>query len=270
MSNEYLHGYTLQEQERLQNQANFLESRIFEKIELRDHFSLLEVGCGVGAQTEILLKRFPQLKITAVDIHPGQLNAAQERLSEESKRHQVQFVLAAAEKLPFESQTFDSAFLCWFLEHVSDPLRVLKESFRLLKTGGVLYATEVMNSSFYLYPQKPAIESYWKAYNELQIRMGGNPNVGSQLGNLLSQSGFSEIQVYPLFFLEDQRDSLKLSRTLDYWRDLLLSGLDSLIRLKLIETGIERKIQKEIEELKTFSQTVFCYTSIQGRGIRKV
>jgi len=37
---------------------------------------ILEVGCGVGAQTEILLRRFPKTHVTGIDLNDKQLEAA--------------------------------------------------------------------------------------------------------------------------------------------------------------------------------------------------
>ncbi len=42
---------------------------------------LIEVGCGVGAQTEILLRHFPDLHVTGVDASEPNLAAARESLA---------------------------------------------------------------------------------------------------------------------------------------------------------------------------------------------
>ena len=72
----YLHGFSRTEQERLIRQARLAESTVFHDIDMDGVRRLLEVGCGVGAQTEILLRRFPQLHVTGVDLSVSQLNAA--------------------------------------------------------------------------------------------------------------------------------------------------------------------------------------------------
>ncbi len=57
-NNKYLHGYEEVEQERLLEQAKVIESNIFDFIDYSDCQRLLEIGSGVGAQTEILQRRF--------------------------------------------------------------------------------------------------------------------------------------------------------------------------------------------------------------------
>jgi len=263
VSDFYLHGYTPQEQNRLRTQARFLEDRVFEKIDFLGASSLLEIGCGVGAQTEILLKRFPNTRITAVDREESQLAAA-------VKTDRVGFLKADAAHLPFKSNTFEGIFICWFLEHVPNPLDVLKEAHRVLQPEGVVYATEVMNSSFYLYPESSALTAYWKAYNELQVKMGGDPQVGIKLGNLFLQAGFSQVDTWPLFFHLDQRNPETLRQMLDYWKDLLLSAHEYLVENQLIDKAIVTSLETEIEELKRSPEAVFSYTSIQCRGFRKI
>ena len=63
----YLHGFSSVEQARLMKQARLLENTIFGNIDYTGVQRLLEVGSGVGAQTEILLRRFPELHVTCVD-----------------------------------------------------------------------------------------------------------------------------------------------------------------------------------------------------------
>ena len=77
----YLHGFSSVEQARLMKQARLLENTIFGNIDYTGVQRLLEVGSGVGAQTEILLRRFPELHVTCVDLNEAQLTAASHNLS---------------------------------------------------------------------------------------------------------------------------------------------------------------------------------------------
>lgn len=84
----YLHGFSGTEQQRLMTQARLLESSIFGQIDYSGARRLLEVGSGVGAQTEILLRRFPELHVTGV----GPRGSASRRSS-----HAASTALAAPE-----------------------------------------------------------------------------------------------------------------------------------------------------------------------------
>ena len=46
----YIHGFSSSEQARLIRQATVLEREVFRGLDFSDAVSLLEVGCGVGAE----------------------------------------------------------------------------------------------------------------------------------------------------------------------------------------------------------------------------
>ena len=60
----YIHGFSADEQDRLYQQARVHEENIFSQIDFSGQSNIVEVGSGVGAQTQILLERFPHLKIS--------------------------------------------------------------------------------------------------------------------------------------------------------------------------------------------------------------
>src|SRR5690606_27217810 len=114
---------------------------------------LIEVGCGVGAQTSILLRYFPDLHVTGVDRSEANLAKAAENLAAVPwATGRYELALGDAQKLPFAAGTFDAAFLCWILEHVADPMRVLSETRRVLRPGAPIVCTEVVNATFFIDP----------------------------------------------------------------------------------------------------------------------
>jgi predicted O-methyltransferase YrrM len=77
----YLHGYSVAERERLHRQARFLEPMVHDRLPYRRRKRLLEVGSGVGAQTEILLRHFPDLHVTGVELNDEQITEARRFLA---------------------------------------------------------------------------------------------------------------------------------------------------------------------------------------------
>src|SRR5258708_37027100 len=78
---DYLHGYSEHERDRLHRQARFLEPMVHDRLPFRRRRRLLEVGAGVGAQTEILLRHFPGIHITGIEINAAQIEAARRLLA---------------------------------------------------------------------------------------------------------------------------------------------------------------------------------------------
>src|SRR5688500_17143461 len=77
----YLHGFTKEEQERLYRQARFMQHMVHDRLPFRRAKRLIEVGCGVGAQTEILLRLFPDVHVTGVDRSETNLAHAKRHLA---------------------------------------------------------------------------------------------------------------------------------------------------------------------------------------------
>lgn len=260
----YIHGYSMQEQKRLLDQASFLKQFFYDYFDFSGSERILEVGCGVGAQTRILLNRFPHLVIDAIDNSRHQLSVAEKVLANDVKTGRVSLHHQRAEKLNFPSRHFDGAFLCWFLEHVADPVAILREIRRTMKPGGVIYCTEVHNASFYVHPPCVDMMRYWSAFNEQQLKMQGDPNVGSKLGSLLKQAGFTKIQVDSKTLLFDDRDRKLRREFLDYWETLLLSAAPCLTSSGAIPRNLVRKMRSEISRFKKLRNSVFLYTPFQA------
>ena len=167
----YLHGFTPREQDRLYHQARFMEHRVHDRLPFRRSRKLVEIGCGVGAQTEILLRRFPDVHVTGVDASRANLDRARAHLADIPwAGGRYEHTLQDATSLEFEADTFDGAFLCWVLEHVANPSRVLSEVRRVLRPGSPVVVTEVQNMSFFVDPYSPNTMSYWLAFNDPKRR----------------------------------------------------------------------------------------------------
>lgn len=263
----YLHGYSPDEQERLRRQARFLEPAVFRDIDYPGAQRLIEVGSGVGAQTEVLLRRFPGLHITCVDLNPSQLEAAQRNLGatpEWQGRYALQQADATA--LPFADHRFDSAFLCWVLEHVPSPAAVLADTRRVLAPGARIHITEVMNASLFIAPDAPNTMAYWSALNDFQRDQHGDPFVGARLGNLLQAAGYRDIVVQARTFHLDNRTPAERGAIFAYWEDLLLSAADQLRADDRVTTDTIEGMRSELHGLRHDPDAVFFYSFIQAHA----
>jgi len=263
----YLHGFSEVEQARLVKQARIAESTIFHNIDFTGARRVLEVGSGVGAQTEILLRRFPDLHATCVDFNQSQLDAARRNLGLMpwlEGRYTLQ--QADATDLPFEPRSFDSAFLCWVLEHVPSPARVLNEVRRVLSPGSTVYVTEVMNSSFLLDPYSPNVWRYWMAFNDFQYDSGGDPFVGAKLGNLLLAGGYRDVSTEIKTFHFDNREPGRRKVMIAFWEELLLSAAGQLLEAGRVTQDVVDDMQREMHQVQNDPNAVFFYSFVQARA----
>lgn len=96
-------------------------------------FRILDIGAGGGKEAKWLLKNKAK-EVCCLDISFPFLKLAQERL----KNKRVSFVVANAEKLPFENNSFDLAVFMGALHHLSDTNRVLKEAVRVSRRIAII------------------------------------------------------------------------------------------------------------------------------------
>lgn len=262
----YLHGYTEQEQERLYRQARFLEKSVYANVDFSDRNRIIEVGCGVGAQTQILLERFPHLRVQGIDASRKQIARARTHLKSAIHAGRAAFHIGDALHLPYADNEFDGGFVCWFLEHVQKPVEILREVHRVLKPGGVIYCSEVLNSSLFVHPYSPATLQYWFAFNDHQWNLHGDPFVGAKLANYLLASGFQSITTQAKIEFYDNRMPKRRAEFIEYWTSLLLSGAAGLMEAGRVTEATVREMTEELGRLKHDPDAVFFYAWIQARA----
>ncbi|WP_413290262.1 class I SAM-dependent methyltransferase [Bdellovibrio sp. HCB337] len=263
----YLHGFSEEEQNRLRKQAHFGEYTVYQDINLSNVTDLLEVGCGVGAQSEIILRRFPDLTLTGIDRSTKQLAVAQHNLAKTPYavgRFDLREMDATA--MEFDANSFDGAFLCWILEHVPDPIRVLSEVRRVLRPGSLVYITEVMNSSFFLDPYSPNVWKYWMAFNDYQLKQKGDPFVGAKLGNFLMSLGYNDIRTEIKTWFLDNRYPQARKECVEYWADLLLSASEQLVAANYVSAEVVEGMKEEMAKVANDPNAVFFYSFVQARA----
>ena len=267
---EYIHSFASTEQDRLIRQARFLAPWVQPGIDFSGCASVLEVGCGVGAQMQVLLGRFPHLRLTGVDRSPDQLARARNVLQPALSAGRARLVLGSGYDLPFAEHTFDGAYVIWVLEHLAEPLRALREIRRVLWPRGVLYCTEVFNTGLYTDPPCPAMATYWQAFNALQRRLGGDPDIGIRLGALLHEAGFADLRLADVSPLVDARleDAETRRETFDFWRALLFSAVPHLLAEGSVSQDLVAAVAAEFDLLTRTRGAVFQYAARQIRGVR--
>ena len=198
---DYIHGYSEQEQKRLIQQAEYWRRKLILKdINYQAGENLLEIGCGAGAVLGILGQNFSGLKLSGIDLEPKQIEYATHYLNRLGL-DKANLKVGDAATLPWPENYFDHIYAIWFLEHLPDPLKVLKEARRVLKPGGTITITETDYRTVLVTPKSSDYRYLLDSLCELMLLAKGNPYIGQSLGFLLSQAGFSQMdnQPFPVY-----------------------------------------------------------------------
>lgn len=99
---------------------------------------ILDIGCGAAGKTLYYASQGAR-KVYGIDVVPRYEAEANQLAADKGLADRFQFVLGDAAQLPFEENTFDTIIMNDAMEHVDQPLAVLKECHRVLRPKGRLY-----------------------------------------------------------------------------------------------------------------------------------
>jgi SAM-dependent methyltransferase len=102
----------------------------------------IDVGCGNGAFTELLVQRCAPVEIQGIDPSVGQLSFARSRHTAGIAHFQQGDAMA----LPFDDNSFDAAVMALVIFFVPEPERGVAEMKRVVKPGGMIsaYAWDIL------------------------------------------------------------------------------------------------------------------------------
>ncbi|WP_031032476.1 class I SAM-dependent methyltransferase, partial [Streptomyces sp. NRRL WC-3725] len=105
----------------------------------------VEIGCGSGYGTRMILDRFRAAKVDAIDLDPGMVAKARRRLADRPGRVRLAVGDATDLKAAFDAEdgTYDAAFDFAIIHHIPDWRSAVAEIARVLKPGGVFVFDEV-------------------------------------------------------------------------------------------------------------------------------
>jgi ubiquinone/menaquinone biosynthesis C-methylase UbiE len=249
----YIHGTAPSEQERLVLLNRMTNPAFFEFIEIPVKSKVLEIGAGMGIFAQHLAKNFSDSKIHTVEISMEQIRNCSDNIAN------LISIQGDAHYLPYKNDIFNVIFCRYLLEHVSQPLEVLRQIYQSLKPGGKFFIQENNILIHVFYPECPNFVHVWQQFAELQKQLGGDAEIGKRLFPLLQQSGFRNIQlsIQPEIHASGNRGFA------DWIRNIvgnILSGEKMLIeRKKVTISEIKRALQELDNLIKREDAAAFFY-----------
>lgn len=102
----------------------------------------LEIGCGRGIGTEIILRRFAAAEVHAFDLDPDMVERARRRLAHAAPGR-VKLWAGDATRIAAPDAAYDAVFDFGIIHHVPDWRAAVSEVRRVLKPGGRFFFEEV-------------------------------------------------------------------------------------------------------------------------------
>jgi ubiquinone/menaquinone biosynthesis C-methylase UbiE len=267
MTRAYVHGYDPRENLRLQDQASTLVELLHSDTSYPEGSSVLEAGCGVGAQTVTLASNSPKALITSIDVSEASVVEARKAVRAAGIGN-VTLRQADIFHLPFPPESFDHVFLCFVLEHLVQPVEALRALKYVLKPGGTITVIEGDHGSAYFYPDSDYARRAVCCQVELQARAGGNALIGRALYPLLREAGFGEVHVSPRMVYVD---SSKPDLVEGFTRKTFTAMIEG-IRKSVRGSGLmsEADFEKGIVDLYRTAEAdgVFRYTFFKAGAVK--
>lgn len=264
---EYVHGHSGKEETRLFDQANTLSELLHHDTRYPQGASVLEAGCGVGAQTIILAKNNPKTQFTSLDIALDSIKKAKALISREGVTN-VYFHVGDIYNLPFDENAFDHIFVCFVLEHLTDSLTALHSLKSRLNPEGTITVIEGDHGSTYFYPESELAMKTVQCLIDVQAQLGGNSLIGRQLYPLLNRAGFKDVHVSlrPVY-ADGSRPEWIEGFTKNTFNAMVEGVKEQAIELGLMD---EDSWQRGIEDLYATAadEGTFCYTFFKGVAVR--
>jgi len=176
-----------------------------QKASLSNRAMVLDLACGTGDFSQIILQSLPGAKVVAVDLTQPMLEAARSRC-------RTQMVCADAVALPFSDGLFDCVFVGYGLRNFSNLNTALLEIHRVTRPGGMLVSLDFFLPANrlwrklylgYLYAQG----AFWglllhgrpRLYTYIPDSLRSFISVGD-FSSLLRRMGYAQVEARPYVF----------------------------------------------------------------------
>jgi ubiquinone/menaquinone biosynthesis C-methylase UbiE len=162
--------------------------QLLEALRLKKGMKVLDIACGKGRNSVDMAKTYGCM-VVGIDILENSIEEARKYAKKHNIEHQVSFMKADAENLPFPDNEFDITIAQAMLILVNNKSKVVREALRVLKPGGKSGWTELSWKS------QPDKEFSNRASREICAKCIANVVTFDEWERLFTESDFLNIQV---------------------------------------------------------------------------
>jgi arsenite methyltransferase len=217
---------------------------------------VLEVGCGNGAATRLIMQHVRPARLVGIDVSPVFVKMATEAFAGEP---QVSFALGDAAATRQPASFFDLVIAHTVYSHLIEPQAAMAEAYRVLKPGGrlVIFDGDFASLSVALFDGDPL-----QAAATIVLRhMVHAPHIMRQLPTLIAAAGFTFESLEPHAYVQ--------TTSPDYLLSLLSRGMKAAGRAGEISQAIVESFDAEARQ-RVANRTFFGSLTFLSVIARKV
>ena len=166
---------------------------LYDSADIREGQVVADFGCGPG-HTAIEIARWvgPEGHVHALDINDDFVRQCRDNAQKAGVSQIVTPQVVNGVTLPLAESSVDRVTARNTLIYVDDPKAILKEFHRVIHDGGKVHAIE---GDWPMMVAEPVPSKKWSALVEAAAYACRTPDIGRRLPGLLSQTGFSNIEL---------------------------------------------------------------------------
>jgi len=169
-----------------------MEQELAEKLNLPTGSKVLDAGCGVGDVASYLASNCGY-QVEGVDILDFNIDEAKKRIESRGLSDLVNVQLMSYEDLDFPAKSFDAIYTMETFVHSSQPQKVLRDFYRLLKPGGKIVLFEYAHEDFRQMSERAKkVISFINRYSAMPAFQEFTYGVQRKM---MEESGFVDIKV---------------------------------------------------------------------------
>ena len=170
--------------------------------------SILDIATGTG-DMPILFKDSRADKITGIDISPGMLGVAKQKIKDQNLESVINFELGDAENLPYQDGSYDAATVSYGIRNFQDLEKGLSEINRVLSPEGILVILETsvpesfpMKQGYWIHTKVilPLVGRLFSSDKRAYTYLGDSAHVfpyGKRLKKILEKVGYQKVEILP-------------------------------------------------------------------------
>jgi SAM-dependent methyltransferase len=262
----YLHGTAPDEQARLSQLNQLLNDATLRELRLRGGERIVDFGAGLGQLTRAMARQ-AGVRAVGLERSADQIAEAMRQARAAGEEHLLDLRQSDVLSAQVEPAAYDLAHARFVLEHVPDPLAVVKAMARAVRPGGRIVLQDDDHDVLRLWPEPPGLRPLWQAYMRTYDRLGNDPIVGRRLVELLHQAGARPTRCTWLFFGACAGEP-SFPAFVENLHFLLASARDTLLGSGLIGAA---EMEEALLQIRRFGQrpdAAFWYAVAYAEGVK--